>query len=110
MEFADVAAEHGRALVRVAYLLCHDSGRAEDLAQEALMKALSRWRRHGPPDHPFAYLRRIVVTEYLGWRRKRASTEIIAVRRLRMTMGEMEIAIVRAGRKRYQMFCPRLSP
>ena len=77
MEFEDVAAEHGRALVRVAYLLCHDSGRAEDLAQEALMKALTRWQRHGAPDHPAAYLRRIVVTEYLGWRRKRASTEVV---------------------------------
>lgn len=79
MEFADVVAEHGRALVRVAYLLCHDAGRAEDLAQEALMKAHTRWQRHGPPEHPGAYLRRIVVTEYLGWRRRRANTELVGV-------------------------------
>ncbi len=79
MEFAEVAAEHGRALVRVAYLLCHDAGRAEDLAQEALMKAHTRWQRHGAPEHPKAYLRRIVVTEYLGWRRRRVSTELVGV-------------------------------
>ncbi|MHA3704994.1 SigE family RNA polymerase sigma factor [Jatrophihabitans sp. YIM 134969] len=79
MEFADVVAEHGHALVRTAYLLCHDASRAEDLAQEALMKAHTRWQRHGPPEHPGAYLRRIVVTEYLGWRRRRASTELVGV-------------------------------
>lgn len=79
MEFGDVVAEHGRALVRVAYLLCHDTGRAEDLAQEALMKAHARWQRHGAPEHPGAYLRRIVVTEYLGWRRRRAASEWVGI-------------------------------
>ena len=79
MEFADLVVEHRRALVRVAYLLCHDAGRAEDLTQEALAKAYARWTRHGAPDHPGAYLRRIVLDLNISARRRRASTEILGV-------------------------------
>lgn len=67
---------HGGELLRFAYLLCGDAARAEDVTQDALLKLLRRWRSHGPADHPAAYARRIVVNEYLAWRRLRASTEV----------------------------------
>lgn len=78
---ADVAFDtfvraHGGELLRFAYLLCGNAARAEDVLQDALLKLLRRWRSHGPADHPSAYARRIVVNEYLAWRRLRVSTEV----------------------------------
>lgn len=78
-EFDAFAAEHTAALLRLAYLLCRDPVRAEDLVQDAFEQALKRWRRDGPPDAPLAYVRRVVVNAYLGWRRRRSSTELVGV-------------------------------
>ncbi|HYG94366.1 MAG TPA: SigE family RNA polymerase sigma factor [Nocardioides sp.] len=64
------------ALLRLAYLLSGDRHLAEDLVQEALAKAHRRWVTIAAADHPHAYVRRIVVTQHLGWRRRRASTEL----------------------------------
>ena len=75
-QFATFVHEHGAALLRVAYLLCRDRARSEDLVQDALVRVLRRWRSHGVADAPFAYARRVVVNEYLGWRRLRSSSEV----------------------------------
>ena len=48
------ARQHG--LLRVAYLLTGDLGRAEDLLQEALLKVALRWRRLRQPE-PRRYVR-----------------------------------------------------
>ncbi len=61
-EFADVFAAHHREALRLAYLLCGDSHRAEDAVAEAFTKMYRRWRRGGI-DHPRAYVRRAVVNE-----------------------------------------------
>jgi len=66
----------GAALLRFAYLLCRDSGRAEDLVQDALVRMLRRWRSGSVADSPLAYARRVITNEYLGWRRLRASGEV----------------------------------
>lgn len=68
---------HEAALLRLAYLLCRDSARAEDLVQDTLLRALRRWRSAGVPDHPFAYARRVLINEYLAWRRLRSASERI---------------------------------
>ncbi|MCW2793794.1 MAG: polymerase sigma-70 factor, sigma-E family, partial [Nocardioides sp.] len=44
-EFSDWAGAHQRQLVRSAYLLTGDVGRAQDLVQEALTKVALRWDR-----------------------------------------------------------------
>jgi RNA polymerase sigma-70 factor (sigma-E family) len=75
--FDDFVVEHGPALLRSAYVLVGDRALAEDLVQEALLKAHTRWEAHGPADHPEAYVRRIVVNEFMSWRRRRSSTERI---------------------------------
>ena len=75
MEFEDYVAARGRALERYAFVLTGDAQRAQDLVQTALVKAYRRWGRVGRTEHPDAYVRRIVTTSYLDWRRRRGSRE-----------------------------------
>jgi len=69
----------GQPLLRAAYLLSGDRAQAEDLVQEALVKAHRQWTRTGMAAHPEAYVRKIVVNEYVSWRRRRASGEIVGL-------------------------------
>ncbi|MDQ2811664.1 MAG: SigE family RNA polymerase sigma factor [Actinomycetota bacterium] len=56
-------------LLRVAYLLVQDWAGAEDLTQAALVKAWLAWPRlDGDPE---AYVRKIIVTTYVSWGRRR---------------------------------------
>jgi RNA polymerase sigma-70 factor (sigma-E family) len=75
VEFAEYVTARGPALERFAYVLTGDAHLAQDLVQTALLKAYRRWRRVARADHPDAYVRRIVTTSYLDWRRRRSSTE-----------------------------------
>jgi DNA-directed RNA polymerase specialized sigma24 family protein len=65
-------AARGPALERYAYVLTGDAQRSQDLVQIALVKAYRRWVVRA--DHPDAYVRRIVTTSYLDWRRRAAVT------------------------------------
>lgn len=58
------------ALLRFAKVLCVDRGTAEDVVQDVLLKAHARWADIAPLDQPAAYVRRMIVNEYLSWRRK----------------------------------------
>ena len=70
---AYVAARWSR-LLRVAYLLTADWSAAEDVVQNALVKAWFAWRRiAGDPD---PYVRRIIVTTFLSQRRRRWRAEV----------------------------------
>jgi RNA polymerase sigma-70 factor (sigma-E family) len=65
-----------QGLVRSAYLLTGDFQRAEDLVQDALIKAATRWDtlRHGNPD---AWVRTVVYRDHVSWwRRHRRETVI----------------------------------
>jgi RNA polymerase sigma-70 factor (sigma-E family) len=73
MDFEDYVAARGRALERYAFVLSGDAETAQDLVQTALLKAYRRWRRVTAAEHPDAYVRRIVTTSYLDWRRRRGS-------------------------------------
>ncbi len=64
-------AARSSALLRTAYLLMGDRGRAEDLLQTALTKAYLSWGRirdHGAVE---AYVRRIMATTATSWWRRR---------------------------------------
>jgi RNA polymerase sigma-70 factor (sigma-E family) len=61
-EFAEVFAAHHHEALRLAYLLCGDRHRAEDITADAFIKLYRRWSRGGI-DNPRAYLRRTVVNE-----------------------------------------------
>lgn len=63
-------------LQRLALLLCGDVHRAQDLVQEALIKAYRHWGQVSDAGSPEAYVRTIVVREFLSWRRRRSSGEV----------------------------------
>jgi RNA polymerase sigma-70 factor (sigma-E family) len=68
--FDEWARARQRGLVRSAYLLTGDFQRAEDLVQEALVRAATRWDRlrDGNPD---AWVRTVVYREHVSWWRRR---------------------------------------
>jgi RNA polymerase sigma-70 factor (sigma-E family) len=74
--FRDFVAARSGALVRSAFLLTGDQGEAEDLVQAALTKAWMRWGRILRQDAPEAYVRRIMLSTFLTWRRRRWRGEI----------------------------------
>lgn len=72
--FDEFVAARSPRLSRVAYLLTRDWAQAEDLLQTALMKAWFAWHRiDGDPD---AYVRRIMATTFVSWRRRMWTREI----------------------------------
>jgi RNA polymerase sigma-70 factor (sigma-E family) len=68
--FDAFVAARSPALLRSAYLLCGDRGRAEDLVQTALAKVWLRWDRVGAMDHVEAYVRRVLFSGYVAWWRR----------------------------------------
>jgi RNA polymerase sigma-70 factor (sigma-E family) len=54
-------AAHWRQLVRLAVLLVHDVGTAEEVVQECFVAVHRRWNHLNDPDKALAYLRQSVV-------------------------------------------------
>jgi RNA polymerase sigma-70 factor (sigma-E family) len=70
-DFTVFAQANTPALYRIAYLLCGDQHRAQDLVQLALERTFKAWRKVGDGD-PFAYARRVLATARIDtWRRTR---------------------------------------
>ena len=67
MNFDEFAAARLQAVLRFATALTGDPDLAKDLVQEVLIRASERWAAIG---HPEAYVRKMVVNEYLSWRRQ----------------------------------------
>jgi RNA polymerase sigma-70 factor (sigma-E family) len=70
MTFEEFAATRMPGVLRFAAVLAGDLATAEDLAQEVLIRAYSRWDRIGGLDRPEAYVRKMMLNEYLSWRRR----------------------------------------
>jgi len=71
-EFAEYVAGRMAAWRRVAYLLCQDWSRADDLVQGAITRLYVRWNLVRSADHIDAYARVVLVREFLrdkqsGW-------------------------------------------
>lgn len=62
-------------LLKTAWLLTGDWGRAEDLAQLTLLKVWTRWSRVGDDADVDGYARKVMLSIYLGWRRRRWTGE-----------------------------------
>ncbi len=60
------------SLLRFAMVVTCSPHLAEDVVQEVLARAHPRWERIGGIEQPEAYLKRMVVNEYLSWRRRSA--------------------------------------
>lgn len=71
LSFDEYVAARGAVLLRFAYILSGDGHQGEDLVQEALARAYRRWSRISSLDHPEAYLRRMIVNDFLSWKRRR---------------------------------------
>ena len=68
---AFVRARYGR-LLRTAYLLCGDQGKAEDLVQTALAKTIVAWPRLQKSEGIDRYVQRVLVNTYVSSRRRRS--------------------------------------
>jgi RNA polymerase sigma-70 factor (sigma-E family) len=70
MRFEEFAGTRLPAVLRFAGVLTGDRALAEDVVQEVLIRASARWQRIGQLDRPEHYVRKMVVNEYLSWRRR----------------------------------------
>ncbi len=93
-EFAEFVAARSRRLIRLAYVLTGDQHAAEDLLQNALVKAAAHWGRiHTAPE---AYVRRIMYREQVSWLRLRARRRETAMAQVPESLGGDETASVEA--------------
>lgn len=76
--FAEFVQARSPALLRTAWLLTGDVGRAEDLLQTVLARAWRNWRRVARDGNPEAYVRRMLYTTYLTWWQRRWRGEVPA--------------------------------
>jgi RNA polymerase sigma-70 factor (sigma-E family) len=70
VEFEEFLRDQLPPLVRFAGVLTGDTHLAQDLTQDALVRAHARWSRIGRLDRPDLYLRRMITNGYLSWRRR----------------------------------------
>ena len=73
--FEDFVSDEQPALLRLAVLLTGDRGHAEDLVQTALITTYRHWPRISAAGPPTAYVRRVLVTSHISWRRRLMTTE-----------------------------------
>jgi RNA polymerase sigma-70 factor (sigma-E family) len=65
----------GTTLTRFAYLLVRDHHLAQDLTQESLARLHRHWNRvNGLADRD-AYVRKVMLNQFLSWRRRRSWSE-----------------------------------
>jgi RNA polymerase sigma-70 factor (sigma-E family) len=70
VQFEEFSREQLPGLVKFAAVLTGDRELAQDVVQDALVRAHQGWRRIAAADRPDLYLRKMVVNGYLGWRRR----------------------------------------
>ena len=69
-DFARLCEDEWAVVFRTAYLITGDRAEAEDLTQEAFLRAYERWSTVSTLDRPQAWLQRVVVNLALSWRRR----------------------------------------
>lgn len=104
MTFEEFLTTELPGLTRFATVLTGDRQLAEDLLQDALVKAHSRWGHIGSLERPDAYLRRMITTGFLSWRRRWATRSVFAAGDLaeheRATSSDPSVAVARADHVR----------
>ncbi|MEU4695106.1 SigE family RNA polymerase sigma factor [Actinoplanes sp. NPDC023714] len=73
MTFEEFLAARLVPLLRYATVLACDPHLGEDIVQEVLARAQSRWDRIAATDVPEAYVKRMIINELASWRRRRAA-------------------------------------
>ncbi len=77
--FEQFAATRLIHLLRYAVVLTGDRELAQDVVQEVLARAHVKWKKISRAQSPEAYVRRMVLNEYLSWRRSWAARNVHAV-------------------------------
>ncbi len=70
VSFDEFVLHRMQRVLRFAAVLAGDRYLAEEIVQDVLLKAHRRWASIAELDQPEAYVRRMVVNEYISWRRK----------------------------------------
>ncbi|MFI5710790.1 SigE family RNA polymerase sigma factor [Kribbella sp. NPDC051620] len=76
LSFDELVTSSERRLLRLALMLSGGVHSAEDLVQTVLARAHHRWDRISVLDKPDAYLSKMVVNEFLSWRRRLKNQEL----------------------------------
>jgi RNA polymerase sigma-70 factor (sigma-E family) len=97
-EFARFVRARWDQLVRTAYLLTGDRGRAEDLVQTTLVKVHRRWSHISSVESPYAYTRAALANESASWWRRRRVPE---------SLGEVPVHADRAPGDAYAAYDAR---
>ena len=70
MTFEEFAAARLPGVLRFAGVLTADRALAEDVVQEVLIRVHARWNQIDAMDRPELYVRKMIVNEFLSWRRR----------------------------------------
>ena len=70
MTLEEFAASRLPGVLAFAAMLTGQRATAEDIAQEVLTRACARWDTIGGLDRPEFYVRKMVLNEFLSWRRR----------------------------------------
>jgi RNA polymerase sigma factor (sigma-70 family) len=62
-EFEQVFRSSYPTVLRTAYLVLHDRGRAEEVTQDAFLRLYERWSQAVRYEHPVAWVRKVVVRD-----------------------------------------------
>ena len=76
MTFEEFVALRLGALLRYATVVTWDPHLAEDVTQEVLVRVQQRWGRIAGLASPEAYIKRMIVNEFLSWRRRRSARSV----------------------------------
>jgi RNA polymerase sigma-70 factor (sigma-E family) len=86
--FEEFAAARLPGLLRYSVVLTGDRELAQDVVQEVLARAQVRWSKIARAESPDAYVRQMVLNEYLSWRRRWAVRNIQAVGERLIDLGD----------------------
>lgn len=75
--FEGFVVEHIDRLLRYTTALTCDPHLAKDVLQDVLLRAQRRWTDIDATSHPVAYVKKMIVNEYLSWRRRRANRDVM---------------------------------
>ena len=73
--FREFVTARSAALLQSAWLLTGQQASAQDLLQTALAKTYARWTRIERQDAAEAYVRRVMVSTFISWNRRRWNGE-----------------------------------
>jgi RNA polymerase sigma factor (sigma-70 family) len=61
--YEEVFRSYYASVLRTAYVVLHDHGRAEEVTQEAFLRLYERWSQAASYDHPAAWVRTVAVRD-----------------------------------------------